>query len=818
MPLRGVIHCLFGPHISSSGNALACDLISYRAQGAYMKYDNKPCGETPINLCPPEHTPDLSGFIIVRLFAHVFERVQDLRRANKKLLPGITGFLERHREINTRRLISSVSPRRLLNMEKEAHASKFPPLHSLSTYWRLDYRGLNIHPHELLKKLQQLPEVDYAYLEKAVSDPAPGTANDPYARDQGYLDAARVGIDARWASTQPNGDGRDVGFIDLERAWNLNHEDLIAKAPTLIFADNREGVDGLRGDHGTSVLGIVGAVKNRVGIIGVAPGVRSIQVVSHYQIATGTENHVADAIVAAIRAMAPGDVLLLEVQRDYYPTETDVADFDAIRLATAAGIIVVEAAGNGNADLDALPAGVTFHGDSGAIMVGSCESALPHNRFVGLGIGEGSNYGSKINCFAWGQKIVTTGKGDLSGIRSGTDNDDYTRTFGGTSGAAAIIAGAALVVQGMYQAVPPVGGRLSPSQMRAILSDPTIGTPQGSGTRGNIGVMPNLRAILGTRLVLTPDVYLRDDISDTGVVPGIGSTSASPDIIVRSVREANPTASFGVSSGNSNTLSSSVEPGQDNFIYVRMKNRSRTAAANNTTATVYWSDASTLVTPDRWTLIGTSAPVNVPAGDTLVVADPIVWPAADVPAAAGDFCFVAILNQDSDLAPALPPAGDWDGFLRFMRNNNNVACRNFNVINELADSLALEFSVTGAPDTIRSFDLEIIQRLPSDANVVFEAPLALFTLVDPSSSLTADIDRKRQVASITLPHLSSVPIEDIQLSSGAEHRCRLILTNVEGITSGHSVAVRQIFEGQEVGRVTWFVQRTAPGPRPRRRR
>ncbi len=783
-----------------------------------MKYDDNPCGETPINLCPPKHTPALSGFIIIRLFAHVSETERDLRRANKKLLPGMTGFLERHQEINTRRLISSVSPRTLLNMERKAHASKFPPLHSLSTYWRLDYRGLDIEPHELLKKLQQLSEVDYAYLEKAVSDPAASTPNDPYAIDQGYLDAARVGIDARWASTQPNGDGRGVGFIDLERAWNLDHEDLPVTSSALIFADNREGVSGLRDDHGTSVLGIVGAVKNRVGVIGIAPGVSSMKVVSHYQAASGTENHVADAIVAAVRAMAPGDVLLLEVQRAYYPTETDVADFDAIRLASAAGIIVVEAAGNGNADLDALPAGVSFHGDSGAIMVGSCESALPHNRYVGLGFGQGSNYGSKINCFAWGQRIVTTGNGDLSAGRRGTFNDDYTRTFGGTSGAAAIIAGAALVVQGMYQAIPPGGGRLSPLQMRTILSDRTIGTPQGSSTRENIGVMPNLRAILQTRLALTPDVYLRDDVGDTGVVPSIGSTSASPDIIVRSARETNPITSFGISSESSNTLSSSVVPGQDNFIYVRMKNRSRTAAANNTTATVYWSDASTLITPDRWTLIGTSAAVNVPAGDTLVVADPIIWPAAAVPAAGGDFCFIAILNQDSDLAPALPPASDWNGFRRFIRNNNNVACRNFNVINELTGPLAVEFLVTGAPDTIRSFDLEIIQRLPSDANVVFEVPLALFTLIDTSSSLTADVDRKRQVASITLPHLSSVPIEDIQLSRGAEHRCRLILTNVGGITSGHSVAVRQMFEGQEVGRVTWFVQRTAPTPSPQRRR
>ena len=780
-----------------------------------MKYDNNPCGETPINLCPPDYTPDLSGFIIVRLFARASEN--DLRKASKKLLPGMTGFLDRHREIHTRRLISSVSPQTLLNMEKKAQASKFPPLHSLSTYWRLDYRGLDIHPEELLKRLQQLSEVDYAYLEKAVSDPAAITVNDRYAGNQGYLDPAGIGIDARWAWTQPNGDGRDVGFIDLERAWNLDHEDLPTRGSDPIYNDNREGVSGLRGDHGTAVLGIVGGIKNRVGIIGIAHGVDSIRVVSHYEAATDTENHVADAIVAAIRRMAPGDVLLLEVQRDYYPTETHVADFDAIRLATAAGIIVVEAAGNGNGNLDALPAGVTFHGDSGAILVASCESALPHNRYVGLGFRYGSNYGSRIDCFAWGEKIVTTGYNDLSGARTPSDDDDYTRTFGGTSGAAAIIAGAALIVQGMYQKIPPGGGRLSPSQMRAILSDPTTGTPHGSGIRSDIKVMPNLRAILQTKLALTPDVYLRDDVGDIGVVPSSGSISSSPDIIVRSAREATPTASFGQGSLNENstTLSSSVAAGQDNFIYVRMKNRSRTAAANNATATVYWSLASTLVTPDRWTLIGTSAPVNVPAGDTLVVTDPIVWPAAGIPAA-GDYCFSAILNQDSDLAPAIPPEGNWDGYLRFIRNNNNVACRNFNVISEVTDPLSLEFLVSGAPDTIRSFDLEIIQRLPSDANVVFEMPLDLFTLIDPSSFPTAKIDPKG--AHINLPHLASVPIEDIPLSTRTDYRCRLILSNVEGITSGHSVAVRQIFEGQEVGRITWFVQKSAPrpGPRPRR--
>ena len=724
----------------------------------------------------------------------------------------MTRFLERHPEMNTRRLIRGVATTKLLEMENKAKASKFPPLHSLTTYWRLDYRGLDMSPEELLRIVQQLPEVEHAYLEQGVSDPVVIATNDTYAGDQDYLDAAQVGIDARWAWTQANGDGASVGLIDLERAWNLQHEDL--NSPTLIFNDNRNGVGGFRGDHGTAVLGIVGGVDNAVGIVGVAPGVSAIRVVSRFQAATNTDSHVADAIMAAIDVMAPGDVLLLEVQRDFLPTETDSADFDAIRLATANGIIVVEPAGNGNLDLDA----VVLPGDSGAIMVGSCESALPHNRFVGCGPGCGSNFGSRIDCFAWGENIVSAGYGDLNAGLGINDNDIYTFSFGGTSGASAIIAGAALIVQGMYQAT---GARLSPAQMREILSDAATGTPQGPDTLGDIGVMPNLRAILETTLGLTPDVYLRDDVGDTGVVPSSGMVSASPDIIVRPAVEPSFASIFGEGSGseNSNMLGSRVESGRDNFIYVRMRNRSSTTAANNTTATVYWSEVSTLVTPNQWHLIGTSAPVNVPAGDTLVVTAPIVWRAADIPAA-GHYCFVGILNQDRDLAPPIPPANDWDGFLAFIRNYNNVTWRNFNVVNNPADPLALEFKIAGAPDRGRNFDLEFIRLLPSTANVVLEMPLALFTQLDRSSFSAPDIDRTRQVARVNLPRLRSFPLRNVRLSRAAEFRCRLILSGLRGITSGQSVAVRQVFEGQEVGRVTWALQRTAQNgtPTPRRRR
>jgi hypothetical protein len=59
-----------------------------------------------------------------------------------------------------------------------------------------------------------------------------------------------------------------------------------------------------------------------------------------------------------------GEVLLLEAQTSLWgyvrvPVEIEPAAFDVIRLATALGIVVVQAGGNGGVDLDTVvnPAG-----------------------------------------------------------------------------------------------------------------------------------------------------------------------------------------------------------------------------------------------------------------------------------------------------------------------------------------------------------------------------------------------------------------------------------------------------------------------------
>jgi hypothetical protein len=111
--------------------------------------------------------------------------------------------------------------------------------------------------------------------------------------------------------------------------------------------------------------------------------------------------------------------------------------------------------------------------------------------------------------------------------------------------------------------------------------------------------MPNLRASIdGDVLNLAPDLYLRDFVGDVGD-PHNGAISASPDVILRQTPEIDPQASFGEGSGTENvpTLGFEAEAGQDNFVYVRVRNRGSSVAAN-VEATVYWAPVATLVTPD----------------------------------------------------------------------------------------------------------------------------------------------------------------------------------------------------------------------------
>ncbi|HVT61755.1 MAG TPA: S8 family serine peptidase [Thermoanaerobaculia bacterium] len=300
--------------------------------------------------------------------------------------------------------------------------------------------------------------------------------------DQGYLDGGGWGIAAAAAWALAGGRGEGMSFADVEQGWQPEHENLpSARIKRPILGDNHFFFG-----HGTAVLGVVAAAPEAgIGVHGIAPRVEAIHLSSEWL--TPSLHSTARAIERASRQLGRGDVLLIESETGGFdlPAEAEPAVFAAIRAATRRGIVVVEAAGNGGREIDGC-----LLGDSGAILVGAV--AVPSRRRL-----RGCNFGRRIDCFAWGEGVFTTGDGG-----SGDDPAVYTNNFSGTSAAAAIVAGAALVVQGIARARR--GRPFTPAALRGILGAEANGTPPAQQDRQRVGIMPDLAKIIANHRLTAP--------------------------------------------------------------------------------------------------------------------------------------------------------------------------------------------------------------------------------------------------------------------------------------------------------------------------
>jgi hypothetical protein len=338
------------------------------------------------------------SFAPVRVVVKLTERVQ-LRAHGAKADTSASALSE------LRRVAPGAEFRLYFADEEQLHAAALTPFNRYVAAEAPDYETASA----LVCKLQGLDLIEEVYVEGGPVPPPVNPTDDPRSGGQGYLSAAPTGIDARWAWSMTT--GQDVRFVDLERGWTLNHEDLAAAGITVISGVNQD----FHG-HGTAVLGEVVAVDNTRGGVGIAPGA-TCRVVSQWR--NSSTYSTAAAILSAAQAMSEGDVLLLEAQTTFsglnnLPVEVETAVFDAIRHVTDAGIVVVEAAGNGGHDLDAFvnaanrqvlnQRSADFR-DSGAIMVGAASSMVPHSR------SDFSCHGSRIDCYGWGDGIDTTGDG-----------------------------------------------------------------------------------------------------------------------------------------------------------------------------------------------------------------------------------------------------------------------------------------------------------------------------------------------------------------------------------------------------------------------
>lgn len=421
--------------------------------------------------------------------------------------PELIGILAEYPNVTINRLFNSLNPKEIKNLGKEIKDSDHISSNLLNYYIVENQDDIDVQT--LLTKFEKSSLVETAYLQEEEAPPAerlPNLSVNPYDEPrltrQGYLEPAPLGINAPYAWSIKGGDGKGTTFVDMEYGWLFNHEDLVNQKIELISGQNKSE----HHDHGTSVLGIVSAEDNNIGGIGIAPKAK-VKVVS--QIRDNGNYNTADAILSAVNNMQAGDILLLEAQatydgygdKNYFPVEVKPDIFDAIRMGTNKGIIIIEAGANGGNDLDqfrdrngkqVLNRNSPDFKDSGAIMVGAASARVPHKRSYF------SNYGSRVDVYGWGNAVDTTDAKPSEFI-----TNLYTFSFAGTSSASPIIAGAAASIQGI---VKNNQGRVyTPRQLRDILSDSSTGTKSNDPTSDKIGVLPDLKAIL-SKLGFSPNL------------------------------------------------------------------------------------------------------------------------------------------------------------------------------------------------------------------------------------------------------------------------------------------------------------------------
>ena len=321
-----------------------------------------------------------------------------------------------------------------------------------------------------------------------------------------------------------------------------------------------------------------------------------------------------------------------------------------------------------------------------------------------------------------------------------------------------------------------------------------------------------------------PALYLRHNLADDGT-SHTGSLSNSPDIIVKNNSVADPQTTYSTlaSIGNDMESDANVLTKQDNFVYVRGWNRGPKAV--NVFATVYWTLPSTLPTPDKWNLLGTAYFRELPnaVGMSLDAAvripDPgITWPADKIPQP-DHYCFVATIGTPAAPAPTPTSFADFNAFVNYIYANNNITWRNFNVVDapmgqikHFPGFIPLPFNIVGAWDRARKFALETIAELPHGSRLAlqvpewigrgFEAPHADMEALHDEKTDPKHPRRTRLLLQASKPHHLGL----VQLHSETNAASHLLVhIPDEHRRKPHRIVIRQLYEGREVGRITWAI-------------
>ncbi len=311
-------------------------------------------------------------------------------------------------------------------------------------------------PYSLAEYLKHSWFTDYVVLFEQSSASGSGSY---YCQDT--LDWGVDDIDAEkvWGTSEGSKDvapdhvsGEGIKVCLIDSGIDTDHDDLLP--------NYKGGIDYFDGGtpedtygHGTACAGVISAIDNQWGTIGVAPKI------DLYVVRAGNDEMLSpSAINAGIYWAIDQGMDIISMSHGSHVFDEDMRR--GVEEAYRRGIIVVAGAGNENSGHLAKPAAYIS-----VLGVGSVEQYNgEYVKWVGPN-GRGSNYDDTINIFDYLDFVAPGGTED---IYTTTLNNGHSNAFGGTSAATAHVAGVCAL---MLENAEKNNQQLSPGDIRHILQE-----------------------------------------------------------------------------------------------------------------------------------------------------------------------------------------------------------------------------------------------------------------------------------------------------------------------------------------------------------
>lgn len=228
---------------------------------------------------------------------------------------------------------------------------------------------------------------------------------------------------------------------------------------------------------------------------------------------------------------------------------------------------------------------------------------------------------------------------------------------------------------------------------------------------------------------LGPDVYIRDQFADSGEEPNPDMFFDSPDIMNFYGPPPINMTDLNVS------LSEPLEAGQTNYVFARFQNRGYSDSNSpsnlaNPIVNFYLTPGTSFGPFSSWIHLGTTmdiglgtswfAPGMVAFSDLAILKESLPPP--------GHYCMIAVANDSFDPAPNPNQIATISDYVDFIRDTNNVAFRNMEVVDFQPDVFKWhEFTIghmgSAAVRYNISFDLD---RFVPGATFYFRGPRKIF--------------------------------------------------------------------------------------------